>query len=54
MDGSVCVYDAASGAELGRIEVSAGVFHVAVSPDGRYVLASCTDGKLRLYELPPR
>jgi WD40 repeat protein/tRNA A-37 threonylcarbamoyl transferase component Bud32 len=52
-DGTVCVYDVETGEELRRIESPAGVIQVAVSPDGRHVLASCTDGNLRLYELPP-
>jgi WD40 repeat protein len=38
-DGTVGVYDVATGQEVVRIEVPAGVYSVAVSPDGKHVVA---------------
>ncbi len=51
-DGSVGVFDVATGREVVRLEAPVGVFGVAVSPDSKHVVASCTDGVLRMYALP--
>ncbi len=52
-DGSVGVFDVATGREVVRIEAPVCVYGVAVSPDGKHVVASCTDGVLRMYAMPP-
>jgi WD40 repeat protein len=51
-EGTVRVYDLATGKELACLESPTGVHGVAVSPDGRWVLGGCQDGVLRLWELP--
>jgi WD40 repeat protein len=53
-DGSVIVWDLASGTELKLFEgKNAGVTGVAISADGLQALAALTDGQVCLYRLPP-
>jgi WD40 repeat protein len=51
-DGTVRVYDVATGKEVACLVGPAPVHGVAVSPDGRSVLAGGWDGVLRQYRLP--
>jgi WD40 repeat protein len=51
-DGTVGVFDVATGREEARIEAPTLVFGVDVSADGKHVVASCMDGVLRMYALP--
>jgi WD40 repeat protein len=51
-DGTIRVYDIATGVELACLESPAPIHGVAVSPDGRSVLGGCGDGVLRLWQLP--
>jgi WD40 repeat protein len=51
-DESLCVWDSATGALVKRFEVGAGsVLTVAVTPDGRRVLAGCEDGNIVVWQL---
>ena len=52
-DGTVRLWDPATGAELRRFEVGTGfVTDVAFSADGRYLAASSEDGLVRVWGLP--
>jgi WD40 repeat protein/serine/threonine protein kinase len=51
-DGTIRMYDPATGKELACLESPAAVIGIAVSPDGRHVLGGCDDSVLRLWHLP--
>jgi WD40 repeat protein len=51
-DGTIRVYDIATGKELACLESPASIHGIDVSPDGRSVLGGCSDGVLRLWQLP--
>jgi WD40 repeat protein/serine/threonine protein kinase len=51
-DGTIRVYDIASGNELARLESPAPVHGIDVAPDGHSVIGGCGDGVLRLWQLP--
>ncbi len=49
--GELCRFDLATGELLGPpVRVAAIVMSVALSPDGRLILAGCSDGKARLFD----
>ena len=52
-DGTVRLWDPATGAEVRRFDVSAGsITDLAFSADGRYLAASTSAGVVRVYGLP--
>jgi len=52
MDGTLRVWDSATGKQLRRMEHPGGAYHLALSPDGRRALsAGFGDRKVRLWDL---
>lgn len=51
-DRTIRVYEMTTGRELACLDCPAPIFGVAVAPDGKSILASSTDGILRLYKMP--
>jgi len=51
-DHTVRVYETATGRELACLDCPSPIHGIAVSPDGKSVLAGGMDGVLRLYDLP--
>jgi WD40 repeat protein len=52
VDGDLRLWDASSCAPLAEIEVDAGVSALAISTDGKLLIAGCQDGAAHLLELP--